>query len=263
MPSNKLSVLFDRRLRPSKSISNLLQVTSTEDGSGPSLRRTKSKEHLSVLVEYKFEQYSLLPHDTSSPPPLPPPKDDTRAATIPAVTMKRSVSPLRAGTTPMIHPPDELFLKLIRRRSANARLEEQRVSNGCRHIYGDNDIETSVAIAYALPPQYFDLPPKYESPQQMEPIPRLRSRGTITKSKQPELFLDDALSLQIDQVIADFGGYRLTEATPVQSATSSLDDVLVSPINEIDHIYLERRRQMKRQHEQQEQYPLNTVRQGS
>lgn len=65
--------------------------------------------------------------------------------------------------------------------------------------------------------------------------------------------------MQIDQVIADFGGFRVTEATPVQSSAREYEEPLVSPINEIDDLYLERRRQMKRQQRQQEQFHRNTT----
>lgn len=256
MPSNRLSVLFDRTLRPSKSASNILQSTANQDGSSSiSLRKSNSREHLSVLVEYNFDQTSPPQRNTS--PPTPPSKHNT--ATTMSTAVPRPVSPHRANTTPMMHPPDELFLKVIRRRSANARLEEQQRPKQNRHIHRDDEVATSVAIAYALPPQYFDLPPEYESPQRTQQSQRLRTRSTIISLKQPELFLDDPLNMQIDQVIADFGGFRVTEATPVQSSAREYEEPLVSPINEIDDLYLERRRQMKRQQRQQEQFHRNTT----
>lgn len=262
MPSNRLTVLFDRALRPSKSSSNLSQITSTEYSSTSTSSR-KSNEFLSVLVEYKFDQATILQPQRT--PPTPEPKNRTPApASRPTPrTPARPVSPMRASTTPMIHPPDELFLRVIRRRSANARLEEQRVSRRYSHAHrSDDEMATSVAIAYALPPQYFDLPPDYESPQQSQqtkPFPRIRTNGTIKRQKDSELFLNDSLHSQIDAVIADFGGFRLTEATPIHSAMSPEQEPgLVSPINEIDNIYLERRKRMKRQHRQQEQLHRNT-----
>lgn len=245
MPTNRICQLFERKLRQTKSTSNIFNITTTQ-GDRPSSQqsRPKSRESLSVSVEYNFNQ-----HGRPSTYPSP---------SAPAV---KAVNPNRASTTPLIQPPDELFLSMVRRRSANARLERNRIQDEqltrIDEGYGrKNTLPTPVAVAYALPPQYFDLPPAYESPQHIQQRwtpPPVRSRATIVKPRGPELFLEDDLHLQIDQAIAEFRGFMVTEATPVQTTTPETNEAPVSPINEIDNIYLERRRQRREQRQQQRQ----------
>lgn len=189
-----------------------------------------------MRIEYNFDQRSRP--STYPSPHLP---------------VTKAIVPHRAGTTPLINPPDELFLSMIRRRSANARLEQYCTSTGDESPNGScrkDELPTPVAVAGALPPQYFELPPEYESPQQTQRLwspPPIRSTATITKHRSTELFIENDLRLQIDQAIADFGGFNLTEATPVHVSTPESEDYTVSPINEIDTMYLERRAERKRQ----------------
>lgn len=245
MPTNRVCQLFERKLRHTKSASTLLYSNKSQSEAVLSQQsRPKSRDSLSVTVEYDFDRN---PRHPTHPPPPPP--------------IARTVNPHRASTTPLIHPPDELFLNMVRRRSANARLEQQitpvqeePLDND--YYYRKGTLPTPVAIAYSIPPQYFDLPPEYESPQQMQRIwspPPIRTRATIVKPRGAELFLDQELHIQIDEVIAEFGGFRLTEATPVHSSTPDVEDAPVSPINDIDTMYLERRAERKRHEREQRQ----------
>lgn len=233
MPMDRLTVLFDRKPRHSKSTSNLSDVADSQGLAVPSQRwkRSKSRGRLSIMFEHRVGPVPPQPKHAPPPPPT-----------------AGAVSPMRASTTPTMHPPDELFLRMVRRRSANARLEEQRIQNELDSIEKCSNwpdtIPTPVAVAHALPPQYFELPPEYESPQRMRASPPIQTRATIARLRDSELFLEDPLKAQIDQTIADFRGFRLTEATPLPTPT--VDEALVSPINDIDTIYLERRREKRR-----------------
>lgn len=240
-------MFLDRRPRYSKSTSNLatdLQQLSTPSGSVHSYatqpKYSRSRETLTVTREYNF----------SEPLPLYPP-------TKPLAQAPRLPSQNRSSTAPIMHPPDELFLKMVRRRSANARLEEMRIE---REMAQKNDPELamSLAIASALPPAYLDRLPTYTSPEEVtkppfpwggpahgkefrvEPPPVERSQAVITKFKQDELFLDDPLRLEIDETIAQYASFQLTEPTPVVSPQNVSMDI--SPMNEIDQLYLESRR---------------------
>lgn len=237
MSSNPICEFFDRTVRRTRSATNLFHASMSQR-SATSLQesRPKSRESLSVRTEHEFSQ---RPRPSTYPLPLLP--------------TTKIVIPHRAGTTPLIHPPDELFLSMIRRRSANAQLEQHCIPNQYGspvERYRKGELPTPVAVACALPPQYFDLLPEYESPQQTQQKwfpPPPRSRSTILTSRGAELFIEDDLRIQIDQTIADFGGFSLTEATPVRTSTPESQDHLVSPINEIDTMYLERRAERKRQ----------------
>ena len=244
MPNNRLSVLFDRKPRQSKSTSDLSsEVTHQYQPGGSECRqpnKSQSRHALTVMQEYNFRK--PLP-----PPPPPPP------AARPPVQSRRPIGQHqhRSSTAPVLYPPDELFLKIIRRRSADARLEEMRLDEQQK---SDPELAMSLAIASAVPPMYFDAPPAYTSPdsdirparasmppyalwtEQPEPLSRLGPRGTITKFKDDELFLENHLKLQIDETIAQYASIRVTQPSP-----------MVSPINDIDHMYLERRKQKRRE----------------
>lgn len=97
------------------------------------------------------------------------------------------------------------------------------------------------------------MPPEYESPREVKSLPLPPIPAIFAEPRQPGLRLEDTLHAQLDQAIADFTNIRLVEATPVRSPASEYDDVLVSPINDIDILYLERRRQMRRMTQQEEQ----------
>lgn len=236
MPTNPVCQFFDRTVRHTRSATSLFSSTSQRSAAWSQESRPKSRESLSVRLEYDFDQ---RPRPSTYPPPL--------------LHTTKAVIPHRAGTTPLINPPDELFLSMIRRRSANARLEQRCIPTEYKSStdsYRKAESPTAVAVAGALPPQYFDLPPQYESPQQTQRLwspPPIHTRATIVKPRGTELFIEDDLRIQIDQAIADFGGFSLTEATPVHTSTPESDDCIVSPINEIDTMYLERRAEKKRQ----------------
>lgn len=261
MPNNRLSVLFDRKPRHSKSTSDLSEAIVPEfDNYQPQWRtpkKRKSKEALTVLQEYNFK-----------PLPPPPPKTvpkivpKTVAQTVPQKQLPRAPSQQRASTTPLMHPPDELFLRMIRRRSLDARLEELRIEQeqhrrqqqqlSQRH---DPELDMRLAFASAIPPIYFDLPPEYASPDNYSQpaIPprhpgrekRNTSPRASSKARNDELFLHDPLNVEIDATIAQYASISITEPTPTDSPRESA--TLVSPINDIDHMYLERRKQRKTQ----------------
>lgn len=252
MPNNRLSVLFDRKPRHSKSTSNLPSERIPEyqpaQPEWQQPRRSQSRQTLSVMQEYNFIK------------PLPPPPP------LPTHTSNQTRRPIgqhqhRSSTTPVLYPPDELFLKMIRRRSASARLEEMRIQQEQKN---DPVLARSLAIASAVPPMYLDAPPEYTSPEsefqphevntaprapwitQTGPSPRhTGSRGTISKFREDELFLDNDLKLQIDETMAQYMSVSVTQPTPVASPPDMSD--IVSPMNDIDHIYLERRKQKKRE----------------
>lgn len=248
MPNNRLSVFFDRKPRHSKSTSDLSEAFvpgfEHHEPQWRTPKKRKSKESLTVLQEYNFK-------------PLPPPPQ-----TVPQVHPPRPPSQHRASTTPLMHPPDELFLRMIRRRSLDARLEELRIEEEQHHRRQlqhhqrhDTELDMRLAFASAIPPIYFDLPPEYASPEKYsqptipprhpgrektKPSPRAASK---TRGDRP--FLYDPLNVEIDATIAQYTSIRVTEPTPTDSPRESA--TMVSPINDIDHMYLERRRQRKMQ----------------
>lgn len=246
MPNNRLSVLFDRKSRHSKSTSDLSSEIIPQHHPGqPEWRQSKRsqpRQTPTVMQEHGFNK------------PLPPPPAHTAGQARRIVGQHQH----RSSTAPVLYPPDELFLKMIRRRSANALLEEMRIQEERKH---DPGLAMSLAIASAVPPMYFDPPPGYTSPEsdlplaraafplpgpriiQLEPSHHLQSRGTISRLKEDELFLDDHLKLQIDEAIAQYASIQVTGPTPVTSPREA--SVMVSPMNDIDHIYLEKRKQKK------------------
>lgn len=256
MPNNRLSALFDRKPRQSKSTSNLSSEITTQYLPNPPVwgqpRKAQSRQTLTVMQEYNFNK--PLPPSPAHPPPPPPPAHPLIQAQRPLGQYQH-----RSSTAPVLYPPDELFLKMIRRRSASARLEETRIQEEQKH---DPELAMSLAIASAVPPMYFDAPPEYTSPGSgfpaartaftsriprippLESSPHVRSRGTITRFKGDELFLDERLRLQIDQTMAQYASIRVTEPSPMASPDAA--STIVSPMNDIDHIYLERRKQKKK-----------------
>lgn len=244
MPHNRLSVFFDRKPRHSKSTSDLSDhyipdnVNASTQWKLP--KRDKSKERLTVLQEYNFKPL----------PALPP--------AMPSTHSPRAPSQHRASTTPLMHPPDELFLRMIRRRSLDARLEEMRIEQTQQQRQqqylqkNEQELDMRLAFASALPPTYFDLPPAYSSPQQLSqpPIPdrhpgrgrRDTAEGQAFRAEQDDFVDDDPLRVEIDETMAQYTSIRVTEPTPTDSPQPSN---LVSPINDIDNMYLERRRQRR------------------
>ncbi|KAJ9659305.1 hypothetical protein H2198_003181 [Neophaeococcomyces mojaviensis] len=253
MPNNRLSVLletFDKKPRHSKSASSLATI-SVDKSQAPTTQwrksdHSKSRERLNIMQEYHFKPLPPAPQKQHEQSRLPP-----QHRRLP--TPVKPVTQLRASTAPTMDPPDELFLKMIRRRSANARLEEQRIQAEKR-VYGEEEI-MSVAIASALPPHYFDMPPACASPDSLlRPLahvstdPPSNSRGTITKFRDEELFshVGDSLNLQIDETIAQYVMLKISEPTPTRTRSISPMSATVSPINDIDHLYLERRRRKQK-----------------
>lgn len=234
MPSNRLSVLFDKKLKHSKSASIL-----TDQYSGSSTQYqvqqhgglySKRQSHVpdTIMHEYTFGRTGSQapPSKTSSWPQSRP-------------------SQPRARTTPFIDPPDELFLKTIRRRSAAARLEEMRIEVQQK---SDPEMAMRVAFASALPPSYLDSPPEYQSPttEQQQYLPYRRPDPVAPLHLRTDASgIDKHLNLQIDETIAQFSSIKVTGPTPI--AASQDLSMIVSPLNDIDQIYLERRRLRKRQ----------------
>ncbi|KAK5089587.1 hypothetical protein LTR70_007224 [Exophiala xenobiotica] len=256
MPNNRLSALFDRKPRQSKSTSNLSSKVTTQYLPDPPVwrqpRRSQSRQTVTVMQDYNLNK--PLPPPPAHPPPPPPPSHPLIQAQRPFGQYQH-----RSSTAPVLYPPDELFLKMIRRRSASARLEETRIQMEQKH---DPELAMCLALASAVPPMYFDAPPEYTSPDSDFPAattaftsripgitppetsPRVRSRGTITRFREDELFLDERLKLQIDQTMAQYACIRVTEPSPMASPDAA--STIVSPMNDIDHIYLERRRQKRK-----------------
>lgn len=233
MPNNRLSVFFDRKLRYSKSTSNISQDVTPqppiEDAQRTKTQRPKSGAGFSVMYEYQFEKPL---------PPLPPLKPATYAA--------RPAHQYRSSTTPTIHPPDELFLSMIRRRSANARLEDTLIESQTSYTH-DSQLDQRVALASALPPTYFDLPPEYYSPEREDSssaVPRHSASIVPMRVSNDTKAKEDQLFLQINQAITQYSTIQVTEPTPVSPRDASM---LVSPLNDIDRVFLKRRAIRKQQ----------------
>jgi len=240
MPDTRLPILFDWQPRYSKSTSSLPSETTPQYLPDQAIwgqpKRSRSRQIITVMREYIFNHPLPLPpvnlHPSPSPacPPIPAqrPSDQYQH---------------RSRTAPVLYPPDELFLQMIRRRSASARLEETRIQEEqkCK-----SELVTRLAIASAVPPMYFDAPPEYTSPKSdvpaarrhstsriyrivaLESSPHIIPRGTITKFREDELFLDEHLKLQIDQTIAQYASISVTEPSPLASPDGG--STIISPI---------------------------------
>lgn len=254
MHNNRLNVLFDKKPRQSKSTSNLPNLSSDDVGQSTmhwqSRQASRSRDQLCVTREYQFKPLPLPPTARYSQPrqlsKSLPPAQPAKAA--------KPVIQVRAITTPFMHPPDELYLKMMRRRSANACLEERRIQHEHR-LYGEEEL-MSVAIASALPPQYFDTPPSYTSPNSdlsIQPLShahthpgmKVRGRITVTDQDRPHYRDEDTLGVQIDETIAQYAMLRITQATPTSTRSISPMSATISPMNDIDQLYLERRRKKR------------------
>lgn len=235
--SNRLSLLFDRKPRHSKSISNLDISTESLLRSSQQTQKPKTyrgRDTLTVMHEYNFGR------------PLPPlPPQPTQSSSRSAKATPR-ISQARAATAPMLHPPDELYLKMIRRRSASAVLEDTQA--WLRDDREDQDIASRLAFASALPPIYFDQPPDYteytaysvHANPKHDQLQRGRTSG-VTQAGSRSKAVHDELFLTIDETIASF---KMTVPTPL--ASPQRFEHVVSPMNDIDRIYLERTQRKQR-----------------
>lgn len=238
---NRLSALFyrgDRKPRPSKSVSSLPQLengwTEVQDKSKDIARQ----RGVGSVLSQDVNRLAVGAPGQHRPVVPPPPR--------PGINSLKNAGPvMRASTVPTVtlHPPDELYLRVLRRRSANAMLEPQRISNEYGQTKQD-ETPISVVIAGALPPDYLESPPSYaytSADRDSLYGPAFKSRGTTIERRTDELFLNP-LKLQIDETIRDYSSIVVTQATPVGSVPSPI----ASPVNDIDQFYLERRRQRKR-----------------
>lgn len=240
MSNTRLSIPFDWQPRYSKSTSSLPSETTPQYLSDRSIwgqpKRSRSRQIITVMREYIFNHTLPLPPVNLHPSPSPgcPP--------IPAQRLSDQYQH-KSCTAPVLWPPDELFLQMIRRRSASARLEETRIQEEQKCT---SELVTSLAIASAVPPMYFDAPPEYTSPKSdvpaarthptsrihrivaLETSPHIIPRGTITKFREDELFLDERLKLQIDQTIAQYASISVTEPSPL--ALPDGGSTTISPI---------------------------------
>lgn len=235
--NNRLSVFFERKPRHSKSTSQLdasfssSSLVTQQQSHQP--RMSRSRDTMTIMHEYNFGR------------PLPPlPPQSSRSSNRSTHAVSRPHAQTRAGTAPVLHPPDELFLKMIRRRSASAVLQES--TRWPRDDQEDQEVAERLAFASAVPPVYFDQPPEYtaydthaesriDTPQRSHTKLAVAPH-TYNRSRHDELFLT------IDETIASF---KVTQPTPVDSPQPY--DHIVSPMNDIDQLYLERRRRRKHQ----------------
>lgn len=278
MPGNRLSALFEQSPRKDRSttaldatksagrqdisasnVKNLLEQRTRAQNSttGNQNRNYNARKPLPALPNASRENASRLPHVThklreteQSRSVIPQSKHHQSSR-----HQRLTVSPLpthraanRSNTAPRIHPPDELFLTMIHRRSANARLEEIQNERDFRQK-NDPALARSFAIACAMPPDFLEAPPPYSSLIEESSTRQHTSRSmsrrpdtsTIRSMQHDELFFPDSLSSEIHNAIAQLAIFEPVRPTPGEFDTMSI----ISPLNDIDQMYLERRRIQK------------------
>lgn len=109
----------------------------------------------------------------------------------------------------------------------------------------DPDMDMRLAFASALPPSYLDFPPEYQSPIKQDQGYLPYQRPSTAHPLPHHDLADNYLKLQIDETIAQFSSIKVTGPTPA-NAPKDLS-LIVSPLNDLDHIYLERRKIKKKQ----------------
>ena len=279
MPSKRLSTLFDRTYH----FSNAREVKDCGPNHQQSTKPWRAKGQSedrdtvrSIYTRNKIQDYTIrkplpaLPQSDSynitqnashgnaaerarkstlQPPEGPQPSG---LATSQSKPSSRSRAAIRSNTAPVMQPPDELFLTIIRRRSANSRLERIRSQRD------DLELATSLAIASAIPPDFLEDPPPYYSLQH-EPFPRnpcqqqsTNTQHIIPRSDPPRRqsafannipSISESLGIEIDEALAQLSRCQSIDRTPVEQVDTLS---IISPLNDIDQMYLEKRRMNKR-----------------